>query len=582
MKNNNDMKTRFSGMRPFASLAVAFFLLAGMTACTADLISQPVGEMPDEMALGHVGSALRSGQSFTGFGQVVLAEPVEGEEPRTVVADEIYYEFSKPATTDTKVTLSVGTELTPEFLAEVDRQNERIKAYNKYIMWNYPAAQEKLFGAALLPAQNIRLESENLTVPVGKTISETVKVSVSNVGLSRDSLYLLPLIVEQAGMTESPHREPVQYLLQVQSEDYPWSAPTVPPGSTFSPDPNFFTVFYVNTETYQPAVVGTYGYTKTIRNPKPIRREKFMIGNIVNLRPAFLGVNAGAAILSLGPDLRYVLEHREKYIVPTQQDGRKVCVCIQGGGKGLGFCNLSDTQIADFTAQVKKVVYDYNLDGVNLWDEGSKYGKEGMPPVNTTSYPKLIKALREAMPGKLLTLVDKDEPTAHFDDVAACGGIEVGKYIDYAWSGYCNEAERVQIIEPWASDHPFSEHTRKPIAGLSPERYGSINLPLYSSKLPRAERDSVRRRMVDWRDSGRMRNKMVVFGFDLTSNEQGPYEGCIRLDISYLSSLIEDGSYWGQNPWTHQWGFQPGNVVVSYTATTEIAQVGYKYLFKDW
>ena len=60
------------------------------------------------------------------------------------------------------------------------------------------------------------------------------------------------------------------------------------------------------------------------------------------------------------------------------------------------------------------------------WDVGSGYDKAGMPPVNTTSYPKLIKSLRDAMPDKMLTLVDKDEPTASFYDPALCEGIEVG------------------------------------------------------------------------------------------------------------------------------------------------------------
>ena len=42
----------------------------------------------------------------------------------------------------------------------------------------------------------------------------------------------------------------------------------------------------------------------------------------------------------------------------------------------------------------------------------------------------------------------KDEPTASFYDPALCEGIEVGKYIDYAWHGYVSEEEEVQIIEP--------------------------------------------------------------------------------------------------------------------------------------
>ena len=49
---------------------------------------------------------------------------------------------------------------------------------------------------------------------------------------------------------------------------------------------------------------------------------------------------------------------------------------------------------------------------VNLWDRNSGYGKEGMPAVNTTSYPKLIKALREALgTEKLLTVTVYEEPT---------------------------------------------------------------------------------------------------------------------------------------------------------------------------
>ena len=90
---------------------------------------------------------------------------------------------------------------------------------------------------------------------------------------------------------------------------------------------------------------------------------------------------------------------------------------------------MNDTQIADFVRQVKDVIERYYLDGVNLWDEDSKYGKAGMPEMNTTSYPKLIKALREALPDKVLTLVDKGDATEYFYDVNKCGGIEVGHYM---------------------------------------------------------------------------------------------------------------------------------------------------------
>ena len=40
-----------------------------------------------------------------------------------------------------------------------------------------------------------------------------------------------------------------------------------------------------------------------------------------------------------------------------------------------------------------------------------------MSAMNTTSYPKLIKALREGLPDKLLTLVDKGDATEYLYDV---------------------------------------------------------------------------------------------------------------------------------------------------------------------
>lgn len=566
-----------AGSRASQTLFMALGLV--VTSCGDSLITQPVGNLPNEAALGHVGSTMRSELSISGRGQIVLAEPVEGEEPQTVVVDEIFYQLSKPVSTDTKVTISVGTELTPEFLAEVERQNERVKAYNK-LMWSFPPAQEKLFGAALLPAENIQLESENLTVPAGKTISETVKVSVSNIGLSRDTLYLLPVIIMQSAGDRTIKYQ-VQYLVSSVQLSLDYSNAWYP-DNELKLDDFFFTVFYVNTEEYQPLIASIFAYNKVKRADQTCD-ETCSIGNLINLRTATIGYDnvTDKAVFNLATDLRYVLEHREKYISPLQNFGRKVCVCIQGGGKGLGFCNLSDAQIADFTAQVKKVVYDYDLDGVNLWDEGAKYGKEGMPAVNTTSYPKLIKSLREAMPDKLLTLVDKDEPTESFYDVEACGGIEVGKYIDYAWSGFCKDGENIQIVEPWEEDHPYGEIVRKPIAGLAPENYGSFSIPRSLSLESIYKNKEFELRVIGWRDSGRRKNNMVVFGFDLTANEQTKWEGePMRTFIVYnLLDKDDIDSYFLRNG---RWRVKLGSVLRSMISTDKCWGHGYGLLKKDW
>lgn len=572
-------------MRAGSRASLALFLALGMvaTSCEDNLVNEPGGVLPDEAALGRVGSTMRSELSISGRGQVVLAEPVEGEEPETVLADELYYELSKPISTDTKITLSVGTELTPGFLAEVERINASIKEINKTL----GVHQNNLRIPALFPVRNVQLEKTDLLIPAGKVQSEALKVMVSNQGLGRDSLYLLPIKVQIMSGQGNTQYQDIQYMVSDYPEILKDATPFEWPNGVVL-DEDFMTVFYVNAETYQPLIADVYGYSKIDMMTWQTEKSR-TLGNIVNLKPAVVGydVPSNRTLFSLGPDLRYVLENAAKYIRPLQNRGRKVCICIQGGGKGLGFCNMNDAQIADFITQVKKVVYDYNLDGVNLWDEGAKYGREGMPAVNTTSYPKLIKALREAMPDKLLTLVDKDEPTDYFHDVDACGGIEVGKYIDYAWSGYNNENEIVQIIEPWASDHPYSEITRKPIAGLAPARYGSLNVPKYMGKpsgelVPIITTESPKR-VIDWRTAGRKHNNMLVLGFDLTANEQNAYEGQPHNGaLEYLDYVADEGSTWGQNPWTGGWQIVIGKYQHMRIFTNPTFMLGYGLYKKNW
>lgn len=570
----NKMKTK-------TYVIAALLLLTGAVSCDTDLITETGGLLPDEAAIGKVGSTMSSGLSFSGRGEVTLTVGEEGDEPQTVLADQLIYTLSQPAQSETKATLSLGTELTKEFLAEVERENVRLTAFNKIMMNINPIGIVSLFGSALFPARNVQLETNSLAVPVGKTASQTISLSLSNKGLATDTLYLLPIIVKQTDGKGNTRTQLLQYLVKPYSKSMNMYLNY---GQVWNPGVlgiEFMTVFYVNTETYQPLVVDTWKYNKMNNTTFQIEHSR-ALGNIVNLKPAAVGYDAAAnhALFNLGPDLRYVLEHADKYIRPLQNRGRKVCICINGGGKGLGFCNMNDEQIADFTAQVKEVVEHYRLDGINLWDEGSKYGKEGMPAMNTTSYPKLIKALRQALPGKLLTLVDKDQSTEYFYDAAKCGGIEVGKLIDYAWSGYNDEMEAVQIVEPWANDHPYSEVIRKPIAGLTPERYGSINVPRYGFNTPfEITQTTSPKRVIDWRTAGRKRNDILIFGADLTSNEQGLYESQPMWgQFSYLGYVADGGNIWGQDPWSGEWGVQMGN----YYYMLEGPSIQYKHLMKDW
>lgn len=245
---------------------------------------------------------------------------------------------------------------------------------------------------------------------------------------------------------------------------------------------DMFTVFYLNTAVFDPRLANDF-ILENFRD----RNYHRGLGNIVNLRQASIYYNSksGKAELKLNNDLRYVLEHFTERVLPLQESGRKVCICIDGGAQGIGFCNLTDNQIGEFAGSVKKIVDYYGLDGINLWDRNANYAvseEKGFPKVNTTSYPKLIKRLRELLgPNRLLTVTDYEKPTEYFWDTEATGGIKVGEYIDYAWSGYCGSDEPVQIVDPWHPELPAvsKRHPRKPFAGLNPRRYGICNVTCY-------------------------------------------------------------------------------------------------------
>ena len=132
-------------------------------------------------------------------------------------------------------------------------------------------------------------------------------------------------------------------------------------------DTEYLNVFYLNTTEYQPLLADIWILQKTEAMPPFNTLWERTYGNIVNLRIVQIGYEADTerALLVLNSDIRYVLEHADKYIRPLQDKGRKVCLSLEGNGSGLGFCNLTDSQIADFTAQVKACLELYDLDVVN-------------------------------------------------------------------------------------------------------------------------------------------------------------------------------------------------------------------------
>lgn len=164
--------------------------------------------------------------------------------------------------------------------------------------------------------------------------------------------------------------------------------------------------------------------------------------------------------------------------------------------------------------------------------------------MNTTSYPKLIKAMREALGNdKLVTLTDFEEPTEYFWDTAATGGIEVGQYLDYAWSGYLNNEKEIQIVDPWHQGEQYvsTDYPRKPIAGLDPSKYGCVNIPWYASeeKTPMDYLVGI----FHWRNAGNKQSNILVYE-DLRTVLQDNLESTWTDSFKYGYTFFADDGTW--------------------------------------
>ncbi len=529
---------RFNELSISRCLTMALALLVA-AACQKETVSLNVGK--DRISEEDFQSSMVFLRSRATGGEVAHSLLTEGG---TFAIQEIYASTTSPLAFDQTVLVDVAPELVE------------------------PYAASRKMEYTLLPAPFYEIQNHGiLTIKAGSKLSGNLQVKLYATNPVGNTLeagrYLLPLRVKATAQDAS---EKVIYLSLKVRKPFEGHAPL------YTGDDAFF-VFYINTADYDPRLVTDYLLDKD--GPDPEKCWYCTIGNLINLRRATVGYDAasGRAIFDLGADLRYLIEHYDTYILPLQEEGRKVCLTLEGGAAGLGFCNLSDSQIEDFVEQVRLVMDACPLDGISLWDRNAGYAKaeeKGLPPVNTISYPKLIKALKEMLgPDRLLTLADQGRPTETFWDKEASAGIEVGKYLDYAWSGYCDAAEGPQLIDPYhqGADGVSDLHPRKPIAGLDESRYGCVNYPWNPGGV--VNWDEMYMSILNYRNS--KSNQIMVFE-DLRSNLQDrqemswhvPFMCCVLtgnlmaggdysylFDMQYLQSLPSGTQGYGK--WSKDW-----------------------------
>lgn len=529
--------------RILSYIGVGMLLLSVMTACEEDaaLLNPDVGHdkstVPEETvtSLGYFNSTTSPGNAII---QLIAGSSEQENRGMTDagVEDEVCFVLSKPA--EKNLTLKIAMDeryLEPDEGGYVSPYAMQYvidfkKEHNMTVSAN---AVDPIEGISIPLADNFLINGgreTTVTIAAGERQSAKVKLLFKNENLGREDV-LFPFFATDVATGEMYGK--VEYIISA----------IVPPSREGK---QFLAVAYVDTEVMNPLIADQYISTVSKFYFNPWTEELVLrcpTIDIVNVRTAFLTQTQGRAMLTYTLDMEHVLKNNARYLQPLRQTGMKVCLVIKGGGTGLGFANLSDGQINDFVAQVKAAVATFKLDGVNLWDEGAGYEKEGASPVNDTSYAKLIKALKTAMPDKLLTMVDTRETTEPLCEEQA--GIRAGDYLDYAWSSLTD------FLNPYAVDAEL-----KPILGIPMEKYASVFIP-EMMELPEDEMMEVDEKLMMLCDGETViNNKFYVFG-DMPYMDYGKegvvigtmmYATMMLYDMNPDPEMIGDGSYmWSSN-----------------------------------
>lgn len=185
-------------------------------------------------------------------------------------------------------------------------------------------------------------------------------------------------------------------------------------------------VSYVEVNDVNPLNVGSYKLGASAMDPAFFDVAIIFAANIhydTNRNPS----------LHFNDNVTQILNDVDKYIKPLQDMGIKVLLSILGDHQGIGVANLTSAQAKEFARILTYAVDTYGLDGIDFDDEYAKYGTNGFPNVNSTSYSNVINELRAKMVSKfpaeykLITVFDWDY--AYTLNSTAVSNL------DYAWYG---------------------------------------------------------------------------------------------------------------------------------------------------
>ena len=293
IRHISDLKYIAGGI-PALAAGVLLVLSAGFSSCSEQI----------EIEGNLDASSIENATAVHGFLNVLDNPRLKVTEVRT-----------EPVTLQLQAALTNKYDGIAYFTIEAAVDDDLVAQYNTQHGTDFP----------VLPAANVTIEDNGkIAIAPGDKVSYTFNMTVSPEDLA-EGTYVLPVrTVSQTGDVTVTEKDAVKYLLFSMLGELPSTAKSS----------GIISIAYIEVNGFNPLNAGEWTLASS-------GTQFFDIVNIFAANINWIEEEKRVGVV-LNPNVRHILDNRDKYIKPLQDAGMRVSLTILGNGDGSGECSKSE------------------------------------------------------------------------------------------------------------------------------------------------------------------------------------------------------------------------------------------------